>query len=357
MTYVKFKSNIDSIFRISQGSNLKYQLILISIASFVIIVAGLSAASSIVVPFLLAVFIAIIVSPMLDFMARLKIRRTLAFVVIISAFALVLWFLGNVIATALNGFSAALPEYQVKLSNFIDKTIAWLNSYEIIKINSFVIDSIDTNKIFSTTSTILRQTSEIVTKSFLVFLLVIFMLVETQVFKDKVEYFSKKHSQTHDIVNNFISNLKRYLAIKTISSIATGLILCGFLVYFNIPYAPLWGVVAFILNYIPTIGSIIAAVPAILMSLLVNDFGDTLWLSLVYLVVNIAIGNFIEPKFLGSGLGISTLVVILSLLFWGFVLGIGGMFLAVPLTMSIKIALNENPKTKFLAILLSNKAD
>ncbi|AII15370.1 putative autoinducer 2 transporter [Campylobacter iguaniorum] len=336
---------------------MKYQLMLISVASFVIIAAGLSAASAIMVPFLLAVFIAIVVSPVLGFMERLKVRKSLAFIMLISAFILVLWFLGSVVSVALNGFSASLPEYQAQLKAFMDEAVAWLNSYEIIKINSFVIDSIDTNKIFATTSTVLRQTSEIVTKSFLVFLLVIFMLVETQVFKDKVEYFSKKHNSAHDIVNNFISNLKRYLAIKTVSSIATGLILWGVLVYFGVPYAPLWAVVAFILNYIPTIGSIIAAIPALLMALIANDLSTVVWLSAIYLIVNIAIGNFIEPKFLGSGLGISTLVVILSLLFWGFLLGIGGMFLAVPLTMSIKIALNENPKTKFLAILLSNKAD
>ena len=127
-----------------------------------------------------------------------------------------------------------------------------------------------------------------------------------------------------------------------------------FLILFDVPYAPLWAVLAFILNYIPTIGSIIAAIPAILVSLAVNDLSSTLWLTLIYLVLNIAIGNFIEPKFLGKELGISTLVVILSLLFWGFVFGIGGMFLAVPLTMSIKIALDANPKTKSISILLSN---
>ncbi|WP_240329805.1 AI-2E family transporter [Campylobacter fetus] len=350
------KLNAGRIFAFLKESNLKYQLTLISIASFVIIATGLAAASAIVVPFFLAVFIAIAISPVLEFMQRLKIRRTISFVLLIAIFIGILWFLGNVVSSALNGFSSSLPEYQMQFRIFVDKAVEWLNSYEIIKINSFVLESIDTNKIFSTTSTILRQTSEIVTKSFLVFLLVVFMLVETQVFKDKVEYFAKKHMSMHNIANGFISNLKKYLAIKTISSIATGLILWLFLVYFGVPYAPLWAVLAFIFNYIPTIGSIIAAIPAILMSLLVNDLSDTLWLSIIYLVVNISIGNFIEPKFLGSGLGISTLVVILSLLFWGFLLGIGGMFLAVPLTMSIKIALNESPKTKFIAVLLSDKA-
>ena len=132
------------------------------------------------------------------------------------------------------------------------------------------------------------------------------------------------------------------------------MIVWGFLILFDVPHALLWAVLAFILNYIPTIGSIIAAIPAILVSLAVNDISATLWLTLIYLVVNISIGNFIEPRFLGKGLGISTLVVILSLLFWGFIFGIGGMFLAVPLTMSIKIALDANPRTKFISILLIN---
>ena len=111
------------------------------------------------------------------------------------------------------------------------------------------------------------------------------------------------------------------------------------------------------LNFIPTIGSIIAAVPALLVALLLNDAASCAWTAALYLAVNTVIGNFIEPKFLGKGLGISTLVVLLSLLFWGFLFGIGGMFLAVPLTMSLKIALDANPSTKFIAVLLSDKLE
>lgn len=341
----------------NEGLKLKYQLTLISVASFIIIIAGLSVASAAVVPFLLAVFIAIVVSPILDFMSKIKVGRPVAFLILLSIAVGILWFLGNVVLQALYGFSKDLPFYQVKLKDYIDNIIVWLNSYGFNQTEDFVLQSIDTNKIFSITSLILKQTGEIATKAFLVFLLVIFMLIETQIFKDKVSYFAKKNLKAHVIVNNFIINLKRYLAIKTISSIATAVILWIALVYFNVPYAPLWAVIAFILNYIPTIGSIIAAIVPIIVSLLANDLSTAIWISFIYVVVNISIGNFIEPKFLGKGLGISTLVVILSLLFWGFVFGIGGMFLAVPLTMSVKIALNENPKTKFIAVLLSDKAE
>ncbi|WP_236862042.1 AI-2E family transporter [Campylobacter vicugnae] len=327
---------------------------LVAIASFIIIIGGLSLASSIVVPFLLAVFISIIVYPLLELMSKVHINRFFAFIILIGICGSGLWILGNVIATALLGFSADLPIYKAKIDIFIDNLVIYIKDNSNIDISNNILSFINIDKLIATTSNLIVQTGSIVTQSFLVFLLLAFILFEVQIFKDKVAYFALKNPLASDIASTFISNLKRYLAIKTISSIATGVIVWVFLILFDVPYAPLWAVLAFILNYIPTIGSIIAAIPAILVSLAVNDLSSTLWLTLIYLVLNIAIGNFIEPKFLGKELGISTLVVILSLLFWGFVFGIGGMFLAVPLTMSIKIALDANPKTKSISILLSN---
>lgn len=327
---------------------------LVAVASFVIIISGLSLASSIVVPFLLAVFIAIIVYPILEMMSKIHINRFFAFIILIGICGSGLWFLGNVIAGAIVQFSTDLPLYKAKIDIFIDNLIIYAKDQADIDISNNLLSFINLDKLIITTSNLLLQTGSLVTQSFLVFLLLAFILFESQIFKQKVEYFAIKDPSTLHIANTFISNLKRYLAIKTISSIATGVIVWGFLILFDVPHALLWAVLAFILNYIPTIGSIIAAIPAILVSLAVNDISATLWLTLIYLVVNISIGNFIEPRFLGKGLGISTLVVILSLLFWGFIFGIGGMFLAVPLTMSIKIALDANPRTKFISILLSN---
>ncbi|WP_261791883.1 AI-2E family transporter [Campylobacter lanienae] len=327
---------------------------LVAVASFVIIISGLSLASSIVVPFLLAVFIAIIVYPILEMMSKIHINRFFAFIILIGICGSGLWFLGNVIAGAIVKFSTDLPLYKAKIDIFIDNLIIYAKDQADIDISNNLLSFINLDKLIITTSNLLLQTGSLVTQSFLVFLLLAFILFESQIFKQKVEYFAIKDPSALHIANTFISNLKRYLAIKTISSIATGMIVWGFLILFDVPHALLWAVLAFILNYIPTIGSIIAAIPAILVSLAVNDISATLWLTLIYLIVNISIGNFIEPRFLGKGLGISTLVVILSLLFWGFIFGIGGMFLAVPLTMSIKIALDANPRTKFISILLSN---
>ena len=114
----------------------------------------------------------------------------------------------------------------------------------------------------------------------------------------------------------------------------------------------LWGLLAFLLNYVPNIGSVIAAVPAVLFAAVQLGPGAALWAAAGYLVMNVAVGSILEPRFMGRGLGLSALVVFLSLVFWGWVLGPVGMFLSVPLTMMIKIALDSHPDTHWIAVLL-----
>jgi len=145
------------------------------------------------------------------------------------------------------------------------------------------------------------------------------------------------------------------MAIKTIASLATGIIITIWLIILDVDFPLLWGLVAFMLNFVPNIGSIIAAIPAIMLSYLQIGFGSALLTTIGYLTVNVVIGNFIEPRYMGKGLGLSTLVVFISLVFWGFILGPIGMFLSVPLTMTLKIALQSNPNTRWLAILLGDE--
>lgn len=111
------------------------------------------------------------------------------------------------------------------------------------------------------------------------------------------------------------------------------------------------------MSYIPNIGSIIAAIPAVLFALVQLGLSGALWTLGSFLLVNNVLGNFVEPRIMGNGLGLSTLVVFLSLLFWGFILGPVGMFLSVPITMTIKIILENNEKTRWLAILLGTPAE
>ena len=146
--------------------------------------------------------------------------------------------------------------------------------------------------------------------------------------------------------------MNKYLTIKTITSILTGTIIYISLSIIDLDHAIMWALIAFFLNYIPSIGSIIASIPAIIIALIQYNIYYAVLVAGIYMVVNITLGSIIEPKYLGKELGLSTLVIFLSLLFWGWLLGPVGMLLSVPLTMILKIRLESYDDTKWIAVLL-----
>ncbi|MBT8328529.1 MAG: AI-2E family transporter, partial [Desulfofustis sp.] len=149
----------------------------------------------------------------------------------------------------------------------------------------------------------------------------------------------------------------KYLAIKSVTSFFTGALIFVFLKFQGVDFPILWGMIAFLLNFIPNIGSLLAAVPPVLLALIQFGFGQALVTAGAFLAVNTVIGSIIEPRVMGQGVGLSTLVVFLSLIFWGWVLGPVGMLLSVPLTMGIKIALAEYDSTRWIAILLGSNRE
>jgi predicted PurR-regulated permease PerM len=180
---------------------------------------------------------------------------------------------------------------------------------------------------------------------------VVFMLMEISQFTKKLE---KANSKS---LNSFIAisdNIKHFILLKSMTSAATGIIVTVGLKFFDIHYAMLWGLVAFMLNFIPNIGSIIAAIPAVLMALVQYDVGTALAVTGLYVAVNVTIGSILEPRIMGQELGLSTLVVFLSLIFWGWLLGPVGMLLSVPLTIMVKIVLDAQEDTRWISTLLGN---
>ena len=137
----------------------------------------------------------------------------------------------------------------------------------------------------------------------------------------------------------------------------TGFLIWICMLVIGVDYAIIWALLAFLLNYIPNIGSIIAGFPPLIFAFLQMGFGGVFWTFISFVVVNLVIGNVVEPKMMGRGMGLSTFVVFLALLFWGFVLGTIGMFLSIPLTMAIKIMLEQDSETKWIAILLGTPKD
>ena len=155
----------------------------------------------------------------------------------------------------------------------------------------------------------------------------------------------------------FSQHAKRYLVIKTLISAATGLVIWLWLLILGVDYPVLWGTLSFLLNYVPNIGAIIAALPVALLALVQLGVGSALLTVLGFAVVHIVVGNIIEPKLMGKGLSLSTLVVFLSMVFWGWVLGPIGMILSVPMTSLVKIALESYEGTRGLAIMLGSDTE
>ena len=334
---------------------MKLQMSLISVACVMIILAGLKAAQAIVVPFLLAIFITVLVSPLVLYVQKLRVGRVFSFLLVTFAFVAIMVFFGSVIFDAIKEFSARLPELQAKFNDVLQGISARLTRFGV----EFDVQGlgVDPNEVAAQISTLLRKTGSIVSTGFFIFIMVSFMVFESSMMDEKIRYFSQRSHATHTFVKKFASNLKKYLLIKTIASACTGALIGLGLWTLGVPYAALWGILAFVLNFIPTIGSIVAIFPTLFVTLSTMDISYSVWTIAIYLAVNVAIGNIIEPRFLGQGLGLSTISVLAGLLLWGFVLGIGGLFLAVPLTMSIQIALASNDKTKSIATLLGNKVE
>ncbi len=326
--------------------------ILLTVASIVIIVAGMKAAGGIIVPFLLALFIAVIASPPLLWMESHGLHRALAMLVVIAVIVGIGYGIVTVVSGSLKGFSQDLPLYKERLQSYTDPVVGWLEARGVPVPSADAPGVLDPKRAMQLAADMLNGFSSVLANAFLIFLTVVFILFESASFRVKLRSIFNEPDRSLAEVSRFTRDLNRYLAIKTWTSLATGMLVGLWLSALGVEYAVLWAMAAFLLNYVPNIGSIIAAIPAVLLALIQLGLGGALWTAAGYLVINVAIGSFIEPKFLGRGLGLSTLVVFLSLVFWGWVLGPVGMFLSVPLTMAVKIALDSREDTRWIATLL-----
>jgi predicted PurR-regulated permease PerM len=187
--------------------------------------------------------------------------------------------------------------------------------------------------------------------------MVVFILLEASSLPGKIRAAIGKPDSPLSQYNDVIKNVNKYLGIKTLISLGTGFTVFLWLIILGIDFPILWGLLAFLLNFVPNIGSLLASVPAIILALIQFGLGKAVLTAMGYFAVNTIFGSILEVRIFGKGLGLSTLVVFVSLIFWGWVLGPIGMLLSVPLTMIIKIILESNESTKGMAILLGSGSE
>ena len=321
---------------------------LLAAAALVVIVAGIKAAEQIMVPFLLAAFIATIAATPVYWLHRFRVPVGVAIALVMLALIVALLGMGAVAAQSVDGFQEQLPFYRERLGGLLEGLLAALAGLGI----ELSRDMLDPAKALGWAGDTLLGLGSVLSNGFLILLTVIFILAEASTFPRKLRTVLDDPERDLPYFERFAEKVNRYIAIKTTVSLATGAFVSVALAVIGVEHAILWGLLAFLLNYVPTIGSAIAAVPPVLLALIQLGVGHAVAVAGVFVVVNIVMGNVVEPRFMGRSLGLSTLVVFLSLVFWGWMLGPVGTVLSVPLTMTAKIALEANPSTEWIAHLL-----
>ncbi len=330
----------------------------ISLAAVIVIIYGLQMAKVLLVPFILAAFLAMItVRPML-WMQQRRVPAVLAALVIVGSMALIIVAAGTILGRSIADFTAALPEYQERLDSMIDGFLAFaVDRLGFDDSAESIGDMINPGWAMGFAATLLNGLKDVLTNVFLIIFTMIFILLEASSISSKVEAAFGKSADSLEGPRVFLDNLGRYLGIKTIVSLATGL--CVWLLTWSIglDFPLLWAMLAFLLNYLPTIGSIIAAVPAILLALVQLGPGAATATLAGFAAISLVFGNIVEPRLMGYGVGISPLVVFIGLLFWGWIFGPVGMLLSVPLTMTLKLGLESDERTRWIAIFLGSERD
>ncbi len=373
---------------------------LVALASLVVIVAGMRAASDLLVPFLLAAFLAVISLPPLVWLKKRGTPNWLSMLLVASTFVLVSILVAVLVRNSATGLASKLGDYQKE----IHKQVEWIKSIDLkewfdslnqddpdrdqklgkepaetdggakeisakddetsapestepdakSEEESKGFDFFNTENMFRVFTGTLNSMTGLLSNAFLILLTVIFILLEAATIPAKLNAMPGGSTFSVDNMAKIIDKGTRFVAIKIMAFLAAGVLVGIMLAVIGVPFATFWALLAFFLNFIPNIGSILAAIPAIVVALLEKDLGtgSALWAAGGYVAINVLIGNVVEPRVMGKGLGLSTLVVFMSLIFWGWVLGPVGMLLSVPLTMTVKIALEGNPETRWIAVLL-----
>ncbi len=331
---------------------------LIILACIAVLLAALRLSAEIVVPFILSLFITIIATSPLKWLKAHGVSNALSIIIVIGGVVFTLGLVTLMVGDTASQFNQALPGYQTRLIESTTKVTDWLKSEGITINTSKLLEMVDPTKVMAFANTFVSGIGDVLSSTVLILFMVIFMLFEASGLSKKINAIDNKrsHKKSDEVLlrlTEIVNGINRYAVGKSVVSLITGVLIWISLEMIGLDFAALWGALAFALNFIPNIGSILAAIPAVLLAIIQLDPTMTLVVVVIYLTVNMLTGTLIEPLFLGQRVGLSMLAVFLSLLFWGWMFGAVGMLLSVPLTMVVKFAAQDYEQTRWLTILLS----
>lgn len=336
-------------------SQIAYSLIVL-IASVVILTYG----QGLLIPFILAFILWFIIKELRDLLRKIKFIREKIALWIVSVFSAlvvsgILGFAIRMLSLNIQQITTVLPEYQANMS----KILHLLNDLTGMDVAESLKGFYKNFNLTDIISKLISSITNIFSNAFMILLYTLFFFLEEFAFRNKIKAIypnPEKYHQVHEMIAKVDKSVGQYLLLKTFVSILTGFLSYIALLIIGVEAPLFWAFLIFVLNYIPTIGSLIGTTFPAIFALL--QFGEVVPFVAVLIVVGIIqviIGNIVEPKLMGDSLNISSLVVILTLSFWGSIWGITGMILSVPITVIMIIVFAEFPQTRFIAILLSDE--
>lgn len=329
---------------------------LVTVAALVIIIVGINQAQSVLVAFLVAVFLAMLGTPPVLWLERKRIPSVVAVLLVVAGMITILLIAGAIVGASINSFYAELPAYQTRLQEQTSAFQSFLATKGFRGMDKILQDFVNPGAVMNLTALLLAGLGSGLSNIVLILLTVAFMLLEASSFPVKLRAVLGHPEQEFPQFTRFVVDIERYMIIKTLISLATGLLIGIWLFILGVDFPILWGFLAFLLNYVPSVGSTIAAIPAVLLALIQLGIGSAVMATAGYMVVNFILDFVVSTRLMGQRLGLSTLVVFLSLIFWGSLLGPVGMVLCIPLTMTLKFACENNKGTQWIAILLGREA-
>jgi predicted PurR-regulated permease PerM len=307
------------------------------------------------VSFLVAVFLAVLGTPPVLWLERKRIPSVVAVLVVVTGMIVILLIVGGLVGTSLNNFIDALPSYQQRIQEEASSLKALLAKKGIRVTDKVLLEYVNPDAVMRLSVGMLGGLGSALSNIILILLTVTFILLEASSFPGKLRAVLGDPMQAFPQFTRFVDDMKRYMIIKTGISLAAGILIGIWLSVLGVDSPVLWGFLAFLLHYVPNVGFIIASIPAVILTLVQLGLGRAALVAAGYLVVGFTLGNAVEPRLMGRRLGLSTLVVFLSLIFWGSLLGLIGVVLCIPFTMTLKFACEINESTRWVAVLLGRE--
>ncbi|WP_258104115.1 AI-2E family transporter [Marinoscillum sp. MHG1-6] len=315
-----------------------------------------------VIPFILALIIWFIIHELRENLQMIPyirdnwplwVQSTIAFVVI----NIVLVVIGQLLISSVAVLTESIELYE---TNF-NRSMLELNEILGMDILSQIIEYVDNMDVSAVLSSTIDYASLLLGNSFLILIYIIFLLVEESVFETKMHKIYtavSKQKKNKKLFQKMDKNISRYLSLKSLVSLLTGILSYFALLAFGIDAPIFWALLIFVLNYIPTVGSLIATLfPAFFAILQFGELAPFIYVLISVGTIQVIVGNIVEPKIMGNSLNLSSLVVILSLTIWGAIWGVMGMILSVPITVMMIIVCEEIPSLRFVAVALSERGD